>query len=386
MSLPGSFEVLSYDNPEERQKWRSICHNFKEIDIFYYPEYVYLFQLKGDGQAHCFVYYEGEDGIVIYPFLKRRINELPIFHDISDKFTDIISPYGYSGYLRNIPEVNMDNFFNAFYNYCSQNNIVSEFIRFHPILNTFSYCSANINIKECNETVAVDLSLPIDDIWKNMSPTCRNKVRKAQKNHVEIIYDNNYDHLNDFYSIYTDTMKRLQAQEYYFFPESWFKKLAELLPNNAALFHGVYNSSIIMSSIFIFSQDYIHYFLSGSVYEMRHIPANNLLLHEVAIWAKNMGIKYFNLGGGYQPNDSLSMFKASFSRLRLPFYIGSVIHDSQSYKYLTARRLVGEGLSHEKIRFFPAYRFAMPSMDCQQVPESCLIKLKAWTSESGDPQ
>lgn len=356
MSSPGSFEVLSYDNPEDRQKWRSICQSFKEIDIFYYPEYVHLFERKGDGKAHCFVYYEGGNGIVIYPFLKRRINELPIFHDISDNLTDIISPYGYSGYLRNISAVNMNNFINNFHNYCSQNNIVSEFIRFHPILNNFSYCSDNINIQEWNETVVVDLSLSTDNIWKDMSPSCRNKVKKAGKNHVEIIHDRNFEHLNKFYELYTDTMKRLQAQEYYFFSKSWFKELIELLPNNVALFHGVCNSSIIMSGIFIFNRDFIHYFLSGSIYEMRHVAANNLLLHEVSIWAKNEGIKWFHLGGGYQQDDSLYRFKASFSRLRYPFCIGNVIHDSDCYHYLTRRR--ESSASKEPIgwQYFPAYR------------------------------
>jgi len=359
MSTPGSFQVLSYDNPKDRQKWRSICQSFKEIDIFYYPEYVYLFERKGDGKAHCFVYYDGENGIVIYPFLRRRINELPIFNDISDDLTDIISPYGYSGYLRNISAVNMSNFINAFHNYCLQNNIVSEFIRFHPILNNFSYCSDNINIREWNQTVVVDLSLSMDDIWQNISPSCRNKIKKAQKNHVEIIHDRNFDHLDDFCNLYTDTMKRLQAEEYYFFSKSWFKELIKLLPHNSALFHGVYNSSIIMSGIYIFDRDFIHYFLSGSIYETRHMGANNLLLYEVSIWAKPRGFKYLHLGGGYQQDDSLYRFKASFSRLKTPFYIGNVIHDHDCYHYLARRRESAASKESKYSQFFPAYRTPM---------------------------
>ncbi len=81
MSPRRSFEILSYDDPTQREKWRSICRSFKEIDIFFYPEYVYLFELKGDGKAHCFVYYDGDRGIVIYPFLIREIKEVSFLHD-----------------------------------------------------------------------------------------------------------------------------------------------------------------------------------------------------------------------------------------------------------------------------------------------------------------
>ena len=70
---------------------------------------------------------------------------------------------------------------------------------------------------------------------------------------------------------------------------------------------------IITSAIFIFHNTYINYFLTGSLYEMRHLAANNLLLYEVALWAKSNGMKYFHLGGGYHGEDSLYRFKESFS-------------------------------------------------------------------------
>ena len=355
MSKYPYFEVLSYHDPGEREKWRAVCQSFKDMDIFYCPEYVYLFELKGDGKARCFVYYD-EKGIVIFPFLIRQINELEYFRDISNNMVDIISPYGYSGYLRNNDSVDMKNFYEAFSNYCKENNIVSEFVRFHPLLNNSLYSPDGVDTQLINETVIIDLTSTPEEIWGNLASSCRNKVKKAKKLEVQIIIDENFENLDKFHELYINTMKRLRAQQYYYFTIEWFRNLVELLEGNVVLFHAVYANNIILSGLFLLSDQYIHYYLSGSDYGLSHLPSNNLLLFEVALWAKNRGINFFHLGGGSQPKDNLFKFKASFSPLRAAYHIGKVIHSSEMYKYLSEiRSSVGKSGADEK-DFFPAYR------------------------------
>ena len=125
--------------PDQREKWRGICNSFEKIDIFYYPEYLRLFELHGDGKPYLFVYYESKDDVVIYPFLKRSLREIHQFHNLPKNLFDITSPYGYGGYLRKNNNINMEQFYVYFCNYCKENNIVSEFIRFNPILNNILY-------------------------------------------------------------------------------------------------------------------------------------------------------------------------------------------------------------------------------------------------------
>lgn len=359
MSQYPCFEVLSYQDPEERKKWRSICQGFKDIDIFYYPEYLYLFELKGDGKAQCFVYYYDEKGIVIFPFLRRQINELDDFSDISNNMIDISSPYGYSGYLRNNDQVDMDKFYINFENYCKENNVISEFIRFHPLIDNFSYSPGEIQSNKVNDTVVIDLTLTPDAIWKNFTSACRNKIKKAKKLRVTVAQDERFEFLEEFCKLYTITMQRLRAQEYYLFSIDWFHHALELLKDNLALFHVRYSDQVIMSALFIFTDNYIHYYLSGSDYKMSHTAANNLLLYEVALWAKNRDIKFFNLGGGFQPEDSLFRFKASFSPNRTPFYTGNVIHNHEFYQYLCARRVIAKEQVATDTHFFPSYRSPM---------------------------
>ncbi|MGA9822136.1 MAG: GNAT family N-acetyltransferase [Desulfobaccales bacterium] len=349
-----TYEVLSYSDPEQRQKWRDICQRFSGLDISYYPEYAYLFELNGDGKAHCYVYYESPIDIVLYPFLKRCINEIEIFADIPLNINDIITPYGFGGYFRTSDLVDMEKFYKSFQVYCRQNQIVSEFIRFNPILKNQSYSPKDVQIRRRNETVVMDLTQPLDDLWMGMTPSCRNKVRKSRNYGVDIVIDQDASHLGTFYSIYCDTMERLGSPNYYYFLLTWFENMLTLLKGHAVLCHALYRNSTIMSAIFLFSKDIINYFLSGSIYEMRNSAANNLMLYEVALWAQKRGIKYFHLGGGYLPNDNLFKFKASFSPLHIPFYTGEAIHDQKLYRELNRRRW--GPLGPKVTNFFPAYR------------------------------
>ncbi len=354
-SWPG-YEVLSYDNLEQRQKWRAICQSFREIDIYFYPEYVYLFELNGDGKATCFVYYESADDLVIYPFLRRSINELSIFRDIPNNLIDITTPYGYGGYLRSSAQVNMERFYSEFSIYCQQNNIVSEFIRFHPILRNYSYAPITTKMQLWNDTVIIDLAMDNNTLWNNITSICRNKIRKAIKSNITIVEDEYFNDIDTFYNLYCETMRRLGASDYYYFSKPWFDDMVSLLKDHMVLFHALYQNKIIMSGIFLIGDTIAHYFLSGSIYEMRHLPANNLLLYEAALWAKKRGLKYLHLGGGYQGNDSLFKFKASFSPLRAPFYIGSVIHNSELNQYLNKIRCKLESERPVEGDFFPVYR------------------------------
>ena len=355
MSTAGTYEVLSYTNPEQRQKWHAICESFPNIDIYFYPEYAYLFELHGDGKAHCFVYYHSADNLVIYPFLKRRINELPIAGDFPREIFDIITPYGYGGYIRSSDNVDMIQFHNQFLDYCRTNNIVSEFVRFHPLFNNHLYMPQIDTINQWSETIVIDLTVDYDTLWNNIGKNCRYEIRKAKKSGVTIIEDINFDNMDDFYNLYIETMDRNNANIYYYFTKTWIIEMVKLLKNKIALFHALYDGQIIASSVFLFNGMFLNYFLSGSLVEMR-LGANNLLLYEVACWAKRLGFQYFQLGGGYKINDGLFAFKATFSPLRAPFYTGKIIHDNVSYQILYEKIVRNDRGECPNNQIFPAYR------------------------------
>jgi serine/alanine adding enzyme len=355
MHLNNNYNILSYKNVSERSIWSSLYKSFNKIDIFYYPEYLKLFELHGDGEAFLFVYYQSPQDIVIYPFLKRSLRQTPWFKNIKVNLFDITSPYGYGGYLRNSESVNMEQFFNCFHQYCLNNNIISEFIRFHPILENINYVPKSINIKQYNQTIIIELNNTEEYIWQNMSQTCRNKIRKALRNNIRIEIDEHHKEIDIFINYYYNTMRRLGAYDYYYFELNWFQKMIELLRDKVFLFHAYYENRIIASVIFIAQPPYIHYFLTGALFDMRQLAATNLLLYEVALWARKKGFKYFHLGGGCFPDDSLFRFKASFSSIQRDFFIGGVIHHPEYYESMCEYRLKTASI-RDNMLYFPLYR------------------------------
>ncbi len=350
-------EVLAYDDAEQRQKWRRLIDSFENIDVFYYPEYCKLFELHGDGKPYLFVYMDPYYNLVIYPFLKRSLKGFLIDTNNNLNLFDITSPYGYSGYICNNENLNMEDFLNIFHDYCKENNIISEFIRFNPLLSNVSFSPKKLNFFLERQTVVIDLRKSKEDIWSSFKSNCRRNIKKALKSNVSIVLDDNLKDIDTFYNIYTITMQRLNAVPYYYFSRNWFYALKELLKDNVVIFHAKHEGKIINSALFIYNAKYIHYFLGGSLSEKNEYRGNNLLFYEATLWAKERGLQLFHLGGGYQPNDSLARFKESFSPYILKYHVGGVIHHRYYYDYLVDLMFKNKQIDNN-INYFPLYRLS----------------------------
>lgn len=297
------------------------------IDIYYKREYYNIQEVNGDGVGRLFIY-EEDDKIAIYPFL---INEIKGY-DLDNTYYDIETAYGYGG-----PIVSCDderfrfNFENAFENFCKENFIVAEFIRFNPLLNNQNIFKDNIEIIKNRTTVYVDLDKSIDDIWSSqISSKNRNMIRKAEKSGLTVEFEENID---AFKSIYETTMNKVNANDYYYFNNEYYETLKEL--NNIYISVKL-NGIIIASAIFMNYKDFFHYHLAGSLKEYLKYSPNNLLLWTAIKYARNNGFKIMHLGGGLtnNPEDNLFKFKKSFSKSTYEFYIGKRIHNKKIYNFL----------------------------------------------------
>ena len=105
--------------------------------------------------------------MVCYPFIKRAI-ELPFLNNGLSQDFDIITPYGYGGHLtQNSSEQIIQDFRLEFDEYCQKNNIISEFIRFHPLLKNHEYLEGLIDVVFDRETVYIDLTKSEGEILSN---------------------------------------------------------------------------------------------------------------------------------------------------------------------------------------------------------------------------
>lgn len=328
-----SYKILSLSN---KQEWKDNINKLPldQQDIYYTPEYYELYENYNDGKAKCFAF-EKNDKIALYPFLINAINNLG--YKLDDNYFDIQGAYGYNGVLTNSMDPDfIDEFYKSFNEYCTQNNIIAEFTRFHPLLGNQEFSKDHLQIIFDRKTVALALTTDYESIWLNeYSSKNRNMIRKARKNGYvsEIIEIPTLSQTNTFIDIYVYSMRMVEADEYYFFNKDFFHNTFSFLKKYALLFNVIdKNKNVVCSSIFFHYGDFFHYHLSGRTIQADN-SVNNFLLDEAVKFAQKKGAKKFHFGGGRtsNPNDSLLSFKSSFSKTRVPFYIGKKIYNKPIY-------------------------------------------------------
>lgn len=342
--------MLTVYSLEKAEQWDAVVRTFRDYDVYWLSGYVKAFQLHGDGEPLLFHYEDGETrGINVV--MLRDVAKDPRFAGRipEDTYKDIVTPYGYGGWL--IEGENTEALFSAYLTWLQDNDIISEFVRFHPMLQNHEKCTDFFEVIRLGEVVHMDLSSP-EGIWENITSKNRNVIRKAIKNDVKI-YNGRFPAIyEDFRKIYNMTMDKDNAEEYYYFGERFYQSVLEDLPHNAQVFWAEKDSSVIAASIILSTNGRMNYHLSGSLREYSSLAPTNLILYRAALWGNANGCKTFYLGGGVgSGEDSLFKFKRAFYKGDLNrFYIGRKIYNQAKYDELLAMR------PHTDSSYFPKYR------------------------------
>ena len=344
--------MLSVFGLDNCQKWNEIVKSFSDYDVYYLPSYTKAFYLHGDGQPLLFYYYDNNLR-AINVVMKRDISNDEHFSDLEkNKYFDFSTPYGYGGWLIE-GDGSLTNLFDEYKSWCKSNGIISDVIRFHPILGNQKKVKSFYDVMDLGKTISIDLS-DKDAIWSNFSSKNRNVIRKAIKNGILIKHDLNEVTIKEFKNIYNQTMDRDNAENYYYFDDNFYNSIKNDLSNNADIFYALYEDKVIASSIILKSNKRLSYHLSGSLKEYGSLAATNLLLYEVSKWGSDNGYKTFHLGGGVgSKEDSLYAFKKAFSKNEgCQYSIGKMIFNKQDYDKLVSLR------KGSKLRenYFPLYR------------------------------
>jgi len=350
----GHYNVLGL---QDREQWVLELKYLKEssLDIHYRPEYCGLF--KDMGEARLFIYREGTAS-VIYPFLLRKVNLIPALEGrLKQDLYDITTPYGYGGPLATpaIEESVWGNFCRCFTDYCKENDIITEFVRFHPLLGNHRFLGRQLTIERVSSVVFVDLKKSDEEIWSGYERNNRKNIKKAYREGLEVILEEKPSHFTDFISIYHHTLLRNQAGKFYFFPKIFYDCIHKELKGNFLYAHTLKCGKLISTELLLYNKTYIHSFLGGTLEEYSEYRPNNILKHEIIKWAKSKGIKYFLLGGGYCEGDGIFRYKRSFARDGvLDFYIGKKIYNHEAVNMLEEMMVAQK--PGESENYFPSYR------------------------------
>ncbi|MBR4288919.1 MAG: peptidoglycan bridge formation glycyltransferase FemA/FemB family protein [Clostridia bacterium] len=345
--------MLTVYTAKDSAQWDSVAKSFSDSDVYYLSGYVKGFEIHGDGEPLLF-YYEGDGIRGINVVMKRDISQAPQFSGKlpSGVYFDFATPYGYGGW---IIEGDGDDapLFEAYSKWCAENNIVSEFVRFHPVIENHKRCLNYCEVIQLSNTVCMDLDSP-DVIWANITSKNRNMIRKAKNHSLSVSTGLSQELFDEFKEIYNATMDKDNATSYYYFGDSFYTSILEDLKDNALIFYvTAENGDVAAASIMLYENGKMNYHLSGSRREYQRLAPTNLLLHEAAVWGSEHGLKTLHLGGGVgSAEDGLLAFKKSFYRGDLrTFFIGKKIHNEEVYNELLKKR--GEEIQSN---YFPKYR------------------------------
>lgn len=309
--------------------------SFENWDVYFLYEYAYSFMLHGDGDIFL-IYFENEEDRFCYVVMQKDIADAVPFAEVLEKgkFYDWETPYGYGGPLAD-SEISIESqkLFNIeIQDYCAHYGVVTQFIRFHPLMKNYGVLPFVIESRYLRDTIFIDTTSP-ELILSNMDSKNRNMVLKAKRHGITIV-KKEITEIDEFIPMYVETMEKNGAEEYYVFDNTYFESLSAM-KDNAFILYALYEDRPISGSIMYYNDRYMHYHLSGSYTEDRKYAPNNLLLYVAACWASEHGIGQFHLGGGMALDDSLFRFKKRFNKNgRASFVVGRTIFNQDVYERL----------------------------------------------------
>jgi serine/alanine adding enzyme len=325
-----------------------------EKDIYFDDNYGKLYETVESGSAEVF-HFKSELGEVKHQFI---IREIPIKID-GKTYYDIVTPYGYGGpiilkYDNNKKSELVSQFFRGFSTYCEENNIVSEFVRFHPLENNVIDFKAIYDISCIRKTLGTNLKDYSNPIQSEFSKSCRKNICKALNKGITYEIIENPQDIGEFQQIYYSTMDRNNATGYYYFDHEYFDNALSFFRQNIIIVKAVFEEKTIAQGLYFTYGKNIHIHLSGTLNEYLHLSPAYILRYAVTMWGKENGYDMIHHGGGRSNSkeDGLYKFKKGFAKnTEFDFYIGKKIWNLTVYKELCRKSEIESNSD-----FFPAYR------------------------------
>ena len=320
--------------------WDNLYSNLPEKmqSPFFTSQYYESYLEVEKGTIECFCCYQDKDNFLFYPYLRREINSLG--YDLPDKFYDIAGAYGYNGPLGKVSDPRFIDYFNsALKHHLREISVVTEFVRYCPIINNRIFHTYTNQI-DVLDNVYIDLSKGLEDVWNNsFEYRARKTVRKAEGYNLRNKFfrgcNIKSEELNICYDIYLHTMNRNYAEKYYFFNKSFFLTLVNKLREKILLDITYYEDLPVSTELVLLGPKIAYGFLGGTLKEYYQIKANTFQKWELLKYLIDNGIEIYSMGGGASRYDSIYKYKLSFSKnCNNPFFIGTYVHRPDIYQVI----------------------------------------------------
>ena len=344
----------------EADEWIAVLRRMVHHDFYFLPGYHALAESRGEGKARLFVF-EQNGYVLASPLLLRSIPDAGLNRD---GWQDATSVYGYAGPLAShvaVPQQVIRGFQAALQDTLLELRVVSVFSRLHPLLSQREFLD---EIGECQpggQTVSIDLTASAEAQCGQYAGNVRTRLNQLRRHGVTCHRDPEKRHLAEFVAIYYETMRRVAAQDGYFFEEGYFQNLSDKLGSALQLFVAqASDGKMISGGLFTCCDGIVQYHLGGTSGSALKLSPMPLVLDAVRIWGNEIGARVFHLGGGVGAQaDSVFQFKTRFSPRRHGFATWRwIIAPEVCESLVEARRRSNEVRNLEPVSsdYFPPYR------------------------------
>jgi len=330
------------------REWKEATQRARH-DMYHEPEYVVLDARLYGGVPTAF-WYEQDGRRLLMPLILRDVP--------GTELRDALSPYGYPGPVSDAAAGDTgfwERACAAMMETLGAQRIVTAFVRLHPLLEApLPVLGRFGTVVRHGETVSMDLTLSLDQMWRQTRSDHRNHINRARRDGTRIVFDD-WDRLAEWVDVYHDNMRRVGASSYYFFTLEHLAALHDAVGDRMHLAVALEGDEVVGGNTF-FEHDGIATGYVSSTRRARNRYADELLYDEVRRWCKSRGDTVFHLGGGKGGcNDSLFSYKAGFSPSRHPFHTWRLVPDLDAYTQLVRLRRP-EADPGDLSGTFPSYR------------------------------
>ena len=349
---------LRADDESDRTAWLAAWRECSR-EPFAHPTYVELFARASGEQARCLVVRSGP-AVAVLPFVLRPVPDECQGRDAL--LSDAISPYGYGGPYGTTEDLTA-RVWSFLADWMRAEGVVSMFGRLALGAGYPADLPAGATVKAVADNIVVDLTRSGPEQWLHYEHKVRKNVKKALQAELSVTIQPQFTDLAEFVALYSHTMSRRDADEFYKFELPFFERLQQEMAENCVAAEVRDQTGRLVSAELVLASDrFMYSYLGGTHEDAFPTRPNDLLKHEVINFGRATGRQGYVLGGGYQAGDGIFRYKRSFDPTgAVPFKVLTYVADQQTYALLTAAHDRGRTAGAEVDEgFFPAYRRPAP--------------------------
>lgn len=328
---------ISIDSPRE---WKEALKGVKHAFAHTWENCNAMHKTTG-WRTYLYAFEVGPTRIVC-PFSERQF----------DGYTDIVTPYGFSGFVGTADYLDFAQYWK---NFAQEKGYVCAYISVNPLLSNDKYYDLD-RIFTYNSVYVLDLTLCEEELYKNLSENRRRQLKDRERldglNHDRAV-------LKDFIlAQYQRFFSQKNASRTYSFSRQTMSLLMDL--DNVILVGAGRSEQIEAVCVFAYTPYGGEYLFNVSMPGKQEHSV--VLLWYGVMQLKSLGVPSLNLGGGITEDDGVARFKQRFGGKRSALKCVKEVYNPIIFAEL-CRRVNAD--PQESTGYFPPYTRVATSLSAR---------------------